>query len=101
MQATEIHVTRNDRSGNVVGSPPTPGALRQRRYRARRQRGGVRIEIEVVGTALDGLAALGWLDPTRRGDHDAVADAIVSLAARALSLQLRPAPCRAIQDRAR
>jgi len=32
-----------------------------RRCRERRKRGGVLVEFEVVGTALAGLVALGWL----------------------------------------
>jgi hypothetical protein len=66
------------------------GAERMRRHRERRQRSGVLIEFEVVGTALDGLIELGWLDPDSRGDRDAVRSAVIRLAAYALALRIRP-----------
>jgi len=69
---------------------PSPGAERMRRHRERRRRSGVLIEFEVVGTALDGLIELGWLDPDRRGDRDAVRSAAIRLAARALTLRVGP-----------
>jgi hypothetical protein len=69
---------------------PTPGAARQRRYRARQRRGAVRIEFEILPSALAALVAGGWLDPERRGDRDAVRRAIVQIARRALELKLRP-----------
>jgi hypothetical protein len=77
------------------GSPaahPGPSAQRTRRYRERRRRGEVLIGFSVIGPARDRLAALGWLDPARRDDREAVRKAVVRLAARALALQLRPSP---------
>ena len=56
------------------------GAERTRRCRARRKRGGVLIQFEVVGTALDGLITLGWLAANDRGNRSAVTDAIIRLA---------------------
>jgi hypothetical protein len=64
-------------------------AERTRRCRARRQRGGVLVRFEVVGTALDDLVALGWLRADRRADKHAVTGALVALAARALAVRLR------------
>jgi hypothetical protein len=64
-------------------------AERTRRYRARRKRGGVLIQFEVVGTALDDLVALGWLPADRRTDKHAVTGALVAVAARALAVRLR------------
>jgi hypothetical protein len=50
----------------------------------------VLVEFEIVGTTLEDLVALGWLDAEDRGSRDAVAVAIVALAARALALRVRP-----------
>jgi hypothetical protein len=61
-----------------------------RRYRERQKRAGVRIEFEVVGTALNDLTALGWLEPAGRSDRHAVASAIVALVTHALALRIRP-----------
>jgi hypothetical protein len=68
---------------------PSHGAERMRRHRERRMRGGVFIEFEVVGSALDALVALGWLRADSRHDADAVRAAIIWLAGRALDLELR------------
>jgi hypothetical protein len=65
-------------------------AQRTRRYRERRGRGEVLIRFSVIGPALNRLAALGWLDPAKRDEREAVRGAVVRLAARALALQLRP-----------
>jgi len=54
-----------------------------RRYRERHRRAGVLIEFEVVGTALEDLVPLGWLDPGVRQDAGAVSTAIIGLAERA------------------
>jgi hypothetical protein len=43
-----------------------------------------------LGSALDGLVALGWLHAHKRYDADAVRAAIIWLAGRALALELRP-----------
>jgi hypothetical protein len=75
---------------STASDAPSPGAERMRRHRERRRRSGVLIEFEVVGTALDGLIELGWLDPNSRGDRDAVRSAVIRLAARALALRVGP-----------
>ena len=69
---------------------PTAGAARMRRYRERRKRAGVLVEFEIVGTPLEDLVALGWLDAADQGSRDAVAVAVVALAVRALALRVRP-----------
>ena len=83
--AAEASVTRHDMLTNVNVSPPappTPGALRMRRYRDRRKRGGLLLEIELGPAALDDLVVLRWLDPAKRQDADAVSAAVIrSLAA--------------------
>lgn len=56
----------------------------------RRKRAGVLVEFEIVGTMLEDLVALDWLDAADRGSRDAVAVAVVALAARALALRVRP-----------
>jgi hypothetical protein len=43
-----------------------------------------------VECLLDGLIELGWLDPDRRGDRDAVRSAVIRLAVRALTLRVGP-----------
>jgi len=91
--AAETEVTRHDNLTKLDFSPvasPTAGATRMRRYRERRKRASVLVEFEVVGTALEDLVALSWLDAGERGSRDAVAAAIVALAARALALRVRP-----------
>ena len=65
------------------------GAERTRRCRDRRRRGGVLIEFEVVGTALDRLIALGWLPANGRGDKEAITTALIELANRALAAELQ------------
>jgi hypothetical protein len=74
----------------IAAETRSPGAERMRRHRERRRRSGVLIEFEVVGTALDGLIELGWLDPDSRGDRDGVRSAVIRLAARALTLRVGP-----------
>ena len=75
---------------NVIPGVTTPGAERTRKSRERRRRGGVLIEFEVVGTALDRLVTLGWLDDNGRGDKGAITTALIELADRALALRLKP-----------
>jgi hypothetical protein len=91
MRAAEAAVTRHNkvRNGRVSPNAPTLAAARTRRYRERRKKGAVLIEISVYGPALDDLVALGWLDPERRGDRDAVRSAVVRLARHALALGFR------------
>jgi hypothetical protein len=43
-----------------------PGAERTRWFRERRKHGGVLVQFEVVGTALDDLSSLGWFREDRR-----------------------------------
>jgi hypothetical protein len=61
-----------------------------RRHRERRKRAGVLVKFEIVGTTLEDLVALDWLDAADRGSRDAVAVAVVALAVRALALRVRP-----------
>jgi hypothetical protein len=62
------------------------GAMRNRpswcRIRERRKRAGVLVEFEIVGTTLEDLVALSWLDAADRGSRDVVAVAVVALAVR-------------------
>ena len=88
--AAEAEVTRHDNLTKPDFSPvtsATAGAARMRRYR---KRASVLVEFEIVETALEDLVALGWLDAGDRGSRDAVAVALVALAARALALRIRP-----------
>ena len=73
---------------NVIPSVTSPGAERTRKFRERRKRGGVLIEFEIVGSALDQLIALGWLPANGRGDKSAITSALIELADRALATGL-------------
>ena len=91
--AAEAEVTRHENLTKPDFSPataPTAGATRMRRHRERRKRAGVLVEFEIVETMLEDLVALDWLDAADRGSRDAVAVAVVALAARALALRVRP-----------
>jgi hypothetical protein len=79
----------DDDTTNVIPGATSPGAERTRKSRERRKRGGVLIEFEVVGTALDQLIALGWLPANGRGDKAAITTALIELADRALAVGLR------------
>ena len=74
---------------NMVACCASPGAERTRRSRERRKRGGVLIEFEIVGSALDQLIALGWLPANGRGDKSAITSALIELADRALAVGLQ------------
>jgi hypothetical protein len=52
-------------------------------------RGALVVELRVLPNAIEDLCQLGWLDGTTRSGN-AVADAVVELAERALALRLRP-----------
>jgi hypothetical protein len=67
------------------------GAARMRRHRSLKRQGGVAVNFVVGADAVRSLIELGWLDPARRSDREAVTGAIVALATRALALRLRPA----------
>jgi hypothetical protein len=58
--------------------------------RHRKRQGAVVIDFLIGADAIRNLIELGWLDPTARSDPDAVAGAIVGIAARALALRIRP-----------
>ena len=74
---------------NVIASTTSPGAERTRRCRDRRKRGGVLIEFEVVGTALERLIELDWLPANSRNDKSAITTALIELADRALAVGLQ------------
>ena len=65
------------------------GAERTRRCRDRRKRGGVLIEFEIVGTALDRLIELDWLPANSHNDKSAITTALIELADRALASGLQ------------
>ena len=76
----------DDDAMNVIPSVTSPGAERTRRSRERRKRGGVLIEFEVVGTALERLIELDWLPANSRNDKNAITSALIELADRALAV---------------
>ncbi len=57
---------------------PTPGALKQRRYRERRKRGLCVVPLEVSEAEIDHLVRSGLLDPVDASDLEKVAKAIRS-----------------------
>jgi hypothetical protein len=79
----------DDDAMNVIPSVTSPGAERTRKSRERRKRGGVLIEFEVVGSALDQLIELGWLPANGRCDKGAITAALIELADEALAAGLR------------
>ena len=68
-------------------APPTPGAARQARYRARKRRSAIIVPISINAAAINRLVELGWLDQAGRR---AIAKAVIAIAGRALELKLRP-----------
>ena len=79
----------DDDSMNSIPNATSPGAERTRRCRDRRKRGGVLIEFEVVGTALERLIELDWLPANSRNDKNAITTALIELADRALAVGLQ------------
>jgi len=71
---------------NSIPNATSPAAKRTRRSRDRRKRGGVLIEFEIVGTALDRLIELDWLPANSRNDKNAITSALIELADRALAV---------------
>jgi hypothetical protein len=66
------------------------GTARMRRHRSLKRQGAVAVDFVIGADAVQSLIELGWLDPARRGDRDAVRSAIIRLAARALALRIPP-----------
>jgi hypothetical protein len=75
-----------------ISKPRSSSAERTRRYRDRLRKGALLLDIQMTGIGIDRLISGGWLDPKDRGDHTAVAKAIIGLADRALSVGIRPGP---------
>jgi hypothetical protein len=67
------------------------GAERTRRWRQRRQHGLVVVSFDVAPDVTGKLVHLGWLDPNKRGDKEAIATALIELAGRATELEVTPA----------
>jgi len=67
------------------------GAERTRRWRQKRQQGVVVVSFDVAPDVTGKLVHLGWLDPTRRGDKEAIAAALIELAEKATELEMTPA----------
>jgi hypothetical protein len=91
--AAEAALTRRENITKLDISlcvPPTPGAVRMRRLRSLKRQGAVAVAFVIGSDAIQTLIELGWLDPERRGDRDAVRSAVILLATRALALRIRP-----------
>jgi hypothetical protein len=69
---------------------PSPGARRTRRWRWRKQHGGVVVSLDVSPDLTDKLIRCGWLNEDARGDKEAIATALVSLAEKAIELEATP-----------
>jgi hypothetical protein len=65
---------------------PSPGAMRTRRARQRKQRGVVIVNVEVTPDLTAGLIRLDWLDAAMAGDKKAIAAALLRLAEAAIGL---------------
>jgi len=61
-----------------------------RRFRWLRSQNALCVRFVVGADAVAHLVALGWLDPEKRGDRDAVAGAVIGVAARGLALRVTP-----------
>jgi hypothetical protein len=65
---------------------PSPGALRVRRLRERRQQGEVWVSCVLRRNFVEALVAFGWLHADQQGNHIAVGKAFRGFAARALAV---------------
>ena len=68
----------------------SPGAERTRRWRGRRQQGVVVVSFDVASDVTGKLVHLGWLDPNKRGDKEAIATAFIKLAENVAELEIKP-----------
>jgi hypothetical protein len=55
------------------------GAERTRRWRSRKQNGLVVVSLDVSPDLTDKLIRLGWLDPVKRADKEAIAAALLGV----------------------
>ena len=69
---------------------PSPATLRMRRSRERRRQGDVIVKLEIGPNMTTDLVALGWLPAPDRGDHDALARALLGLIDRAIAMRATP-----------
>jgi hypothetical protein len=69
---------------------PSPGAERTRRWRRRKQHGRIVVSLELSPDLTEKLIRRGWLDADARGDKEAIATALVSLAEKAIELEATP-----------
>lgn len=71
--------------GNCGGNDPagigvirlSTAADRKRRYRARQRDGVIVVPLPVPASTIAALADVGWLDPERQDDREAIADALI------------------------
>ena len=70
----------------MTSHAPTPAAERQRRHRARRQRGRFVVPIEVTGEMVQALVDQGDVNEANSSDPDHVGEAITAAARRGLDL---------------
>lgn len=80
-----------------MNDSPPGGAAPMRRAHDRRNRGSVLAQFEVAANAIGALVERGWLDPGKRGDHNAVTGALIGVLGTALDLagsrpEAEPAP---------
>src|SRR6266481_3521754 len=66
------------------------GAERTRRWRWKRQHGLVVVSFDVAPDVTGKLVHLGWLDPNKRGDKEAIATAFIELAENVAELEIKP-----------
>jgi len=69
------------------------GAERTRRWRERRRQGVVVVSFDVAPDVTAKLIGLGWLDPNKRDDKEAIATVLIEVAEKATELEVTPASC--------
>lgn len=73
---------------------PSPGAVRTRRARWRKEHGIVVVNVEAVPNLTAGMVRLGWLDAAMAADKAAIAAALLRLSEAAIKVQVRPVASR-------
>jgi hypothetical protein len=74
---------------SAVSGASSP-ALRMRRSRERRRRGGAAVSLQLGASEICEMVALGWLPAPDRGDKGALAQALFGLIERAIRARVTP-----------
>lgn len=68
----------------MTNSKPSGSAERMTRLRNRRKRGAIMVSIELTAAGIDRMVEKGWLRPEKRGNKQALGQALLDLGAAAL-----------------